>query len=108
VRNVEARLQNFGLLEKIVENEARKARRKPEDLRREVSMMASLGLAAMLGPSDAAKTLTAAISRFAAKPGTLNVAVSAKSASGLGLADVIALTDPTDIFDKIDLKANAE
>lgn len=108
VRNVEARLQNFGLLEKIVENEARKARRKPEDLRREVSMMANLGLAAMLGPSDAAKTLTAAISRFAAKPGTLSVAASARSASGLGLADVITLTDPTEIFDKIDLKANAE
>lgn len=108
VRNLEARLQNFGLLEKILENEARKARRKPEDLRREVSMMANLGLAAILGPSEAAKTLTAAISRFAAKPGTLNVAVSAKSASGLGLADVITLTDPTEIFDKIDLKANAE
>ncbi|AMJ59872.1 hypothetical protein [Bosea sp. PAMC 26642] len=108
VRNVEAKLQNLGLLEKIVENEARKAKRKPEDLRREYSMMANLGLAAILGPSDAAKTLTAAVSRFAAKPGTLTVSASAKSASGLGLADVITLTDPTEIFDKIDLKANAE
>ena len=107
-RSVQAKLQNFGLLEKIVENEARKGRRKPEDLRREFSMMASLGLAAILGPSDGAKALAGAVARFAAKPGTLTVSATAKSPSGLGLADVITLTDPTEIFDKIDVKANAE
>ncbi len=107
-RLIEAKLQNQGLFEKLLDNEARKAKRKPEDLRREYAMMASLGLAAILGPSDAAKTLTAAVSRFVAKPGTLTVQASAKSGSGLGLADVITLTDPTEIFDKIDLKANAE
>ncbi|MFN3672481.1 MAG: hypothetical protein ACK4VM_11295 [Bosea sp. (in: a-proteobacteria)] len=107
-RSVEARLQNFGLFEKLVENEARKARRKPEDMRREYAMIASLGLAAMLGPSDAAKTLTSAIARFVAKPGTLTVQARAKAGGGLGLADVITLTDPTEIFDKIDLQANAE
>jgi hypothetical protein len=107
-RLVEAKLQNQGLFEKLLDNEARKAKRKPEDLRREYAMMASLGLAAILGPSDAAKTLTAAVSRFVAKPGTLTVQANAKSGSGLGLADVITLTDPTEIFDKIDLKANAE
>jgi hypothetical protein len=108
VRSMDATLQNFGLLEKLIENQARKARRSPEDLRREYAMMASLGLSAILGPSDAAKTLTAAISRFAAQPRTLTVQASAKSASGLGLADVLTITDPTEIFDKIDLKANAE
>lgn len=107
-RSLEARLKNSGLIEKIVENEARKAKRKPEDLRREYAMMASLGLAAILGPSDAAKTLTSAVSRFAAKPGTLTVQASAKSPSGLGLADVLTMTEPTEILDKIDLKANAE
>lgn len=107
-RLVEAKLQNQGLFEKLLDNEARKAKRKPEDLRREYAMMASLGLAAILGPSDAAKTLTAAVSRFVAKPGTLTVQANAKSGSGLGLADVITLSDPTEIFDKIDLTANAE
>lgn len=107
-RSVEAKLQNLGLFEKLLENEARKAKRKPEELRQQFAMMASLGLAAILGPSDAAKTLTAAISRFVAKPGTLSVQATAKSATGLGLADVITLTDPTEIFDKIDLKASSE
>lgn len=108
VRSLDATLQNQGLFEKLLENEARKAGRKPEDLRREYAMIASLGLSAMLGPSEAAKTLTAAVARFVARPGTLNVQARPKSAGGLGLADVIALTDPTEILEKIDLQANAE
>jgi hypothetical protein len=107
-RSVEAKLQNLGLFEKLLENEARKAKRKPEEMRQQYAMMANLGLAAILGPSDGAKALTAAISRFIAKPGTLTVSATAKSGGGLGLADVITLTDPTEIFDKIDIKANAE
>jgi hypothetical protein len=107
-RSLEAKLQNMGLFEKLLENEARKAKKKPEELRQQFAMMANLGLAAILGPSDAAKSLTAAVSRFVAKPGTLTVQASAKSGSGLGLADVITMTDPTEIFDKIDLKATSE
>lgn len=106
-RNLQIKLQNFGLVEKMIENEARKSKRKVEEVRQQYAMVASLGLAAILGPSDAAKTLTAAVSRFVAKPGTLNVQASAKSQTGLGLADVITMTEPTEIFDKIDLKADA-
>lgn len=108
VRNIEAKLHNTGLFEKLIQNEARKGKRKPDEIRQQYAMMASLGLAAILGPSDAAKALTAAVSRFVAKPGTLAVEASARSASGLGLADVVTMADPTEIFDKIDLKANAE
>jgi hypothetical protein len=106
-RGLTAKLENFGLVEKLIANEARKAGRKPEEMRQQFAMIASLGLASILGPSDAAKTLTAAISRFVAKPGTLTLDAKAKSASGLGLADVITITDPTEILDKIDLKADA-
>jgi len=106
-RNLQVKLQNFGLVEKLIENEARKSKRKVEEVRQQYAMVASLGLAAILGPSDAAKTLTAAVSRFVAKPGTLSVQASAKSQTGLGLADVITMTEPTEIFDKIDLKADA-
>jgi hypothetical protein len=106
-RGLQVKLQNFGLAEKLIENEARKSKRKVEEVRQQYAMIANLGLAAILGPSDAAKTLTAAVSRFVAKPGTLSVAASARSQNGLGLADVITMTEPTEIFDKIDLKADA-
>ena len=69
---------------------------------------ASLGLAAILGPSDGAKALANAVARFVAKPGTLTVKASAKTPTGLGLADVITLGEPTEIFEKIDLEATAE
>lgn len=107
-RGLTAKLENFGLVEKLIANEARKAGRKPEEMRQQFAMIASLGLASILGPSDAAKALTAAVSRFVAKPGTLTLDAKAKSASGLGLADVITITDPTEILDKIDLKASAQ
>lgn len=108
VRGLEARLQNLGLVEKLIDNEARKAKRKPEEVHQQYAMMATLGLSAILGPSDAAKTLTSAIARFVAKPGTLAVKATAKSGSGLGLADLITMGEPTEIFDKIDLEATAE
>ena len=107
-RNLQVKLQNFGLVEKLVENEARKSKRKVEDVRQQFTMVASLGLAAILGPSDGAKSVAAAAARFVAKPGTLTVSASAKSATGLGLADVITMTEPTEIFEKIDLKADAQ
>ena len=107
-KNVELKLQNLGLAEKLVENEAKKSKRKVEDVRREYGMMASLGLAAILGPSDGAKALANAVARFVAKPGTLTVKATAKTPAGLGLADVIALGEPTEIFDKIDVDATAE
>ena len=106
-RNLQVKLQNFGLVEKLIENEARKSKRKVEDVRQQFTMVASLGLAAILGPSDGAKSLAAAASRFVAKPGTLTVAASARSTTGIGLADIITMTEPTEIFEKIDLKADA-
>ncbi len=107
-RNLQVKLQNYGLVEKLIENEARKSKRKVEEVRQQFTMVASLGLAAVLGPSDGAKSVAAAASRFVAKPGTLTVQASAKSTTGLGLADVITMTEPTEIFDKIDLKADAQ
>lgn len=107
-KTVEVKLQNLGLAEKLIENEARKSKRKVEDVRREYGMMASLGLAAILGPSDGAKALANAVARFVAKPGTLTVKANAKTPAGLGLADVITLGEPTEIFDKIDVQASSD
>lgn len=107
-KTLDVKLRNLGLFEKLIENEARKSKRKADDVRKEYAMMATLGLAAILGPSEGAKSLSAAVSRFVAKPGSLAVSATARAPGGLGLADVITLADPTQIFDKIDVKASAE
>ena len=107
-KSVDIKLRNLGLVEKLIENEARKSRRKAEDVRKEYAMMATLGLAAILGPSEGAKSLTAAVSRFVARPGSLSVSATSRAPGGLGLADVVTLSEPTEVFEKIDVKASAE
>ncbi len=108
-RRLTVNVQNFGGFEKIIANEARKAKKTPEALRREWGSLAAIALPAILGDSDGAKTLTAAISRFVAKPGVLDIDIKAKSASGIGLADAVAVTaDPQALFDKIEVQAKAQ
>ncbi len=102
-------VRNFGGFEKIVANEARKAKKTPEALRREWGSLAAIGLPAILGDSDGAKALTAALSRFVAKPGVLEVDLRSRSASGIGLADAVAvMAEPQAIFDKIEVQARAQ
>ncbi len=108
-RRLTVNVQNFGGFEKIVANEARKARKTPEALRREWGSMAAIALPAILGDSDGAKALTAAISRFVAKPGVLDIDLRSRSASGIGLADAVAvMAEPQAIFDKIEVQARAQ
>lgn len=102
-------VQNAGGLEKIVAREAAKARKTPEALRREWGTLAAIGLPAILGDSDGAKTLTSAVSRFIARPGTLAIEMNAKSPSGVGVADAISVIGaPRTLFDKITLQARAD
>ena len=108
-RRLTLNVQNFGGFEKIVANEARKAKKTPEALRREWGSMAAIALPAILGDSDGAKALTAAISRFVAKPGVLDIDLRSRSASGIGLADAVAvMAEPQAIFDKIEVQARAQ
>lgn len=102
-------VQNHGFFEKVMAREAAKANKQPDALRREWGMLAAVGLPAILGDSAGAKALTGAISRFVAKPGTLEIDLRARSASGIGVADAVAVMGaPQAIFDKIEVKARAE
>ncbi len=108
-QRVRLNLENLGLFEKLLANEARKARKTPDALRREWGTLAAIGLPAILGDSDGAKALTGAISRFLAKPGKLDIDIRSKSPAGLGLADAVAVMGaPQAIFDRVDITARAE
>jgi hypothetical protein len=108
VKTLDLKLDNLGLLDKFLENEAKKAKKEPEALRREWGSLAALALPAIIGDTDAAKAITGAISRFVARPKTLAITATSKGASGIGLADVIAGGDPKSVLGKIDVKASAE
>jgi hypothetical protein len=107
-KRLDVTVQDNGLFGRVLAREARAKRKSVDDLRREYGTVAAIGLPAILGPSEGAKAIAAAVSRFVAKPGTLSISAAARTPSGIGLADVITLTEPQAIFEQLDVKASAE
>jgi hypothetical protein len=101
-------LENKGLFERVIASESRKAKKSPEELRREYGMAAAIAVPAMLGNAPAAKTLGQAVARFVAKPGRLTISMTAKDPAGLGIADLAATPEPAAILDKLEITATAE
>jgi hypothetical protein len=103
------RLENTGLLDKIVAQMAKAQNTTPDNLRAQWGTQAALGIPQLLGGSDKAKVLANAIASFIAKPKTLSISVKAKDSTGLGLTDVMGsgAPDPAAIFNKLDVTATA-
>jgi hypothetical protein len=107
-KNLHLTIENKGLLERVIAQEAKKQKKSPEELRREYGMAAAIAVPAMLGNSAAARSLGQAVARFVAKPGRLTISAAAKDPAGLGLADVVATPEPAAILDKLAITATAE
>jgi hypothetical protein len=101
------RLENTGLLDKIVAQTAKIQNTTPDKLRAQWGTQAALGIPQILGGSDKAKALANAIASFIAKPKTLSISVKAKDAAGLGLTDIMGGggPSPATILDKLDVTA---
>ncbi|MBV8428096.1 MAG: hypothetical protein JOZ88_12720 [Hyphomicrobiales bacterium] len=103
------RLDNTGLLDKIIERAAAAQKTTPDKLRALWGTQAALGIPQMFGGSDGAKALGSAVASFIAKPKNLSVSVKSKNANGLGLTDLMTGGGPNAaaILDKLDVKAIA-
>ncbi|PIK69140.1 hypothetical protein CS379_31370 [Methylobacterium frigidaeris] len=101
-------LENGGLFQRFVDQQAKAQSLKPEELQREYGTAAMLGIPAVLGNSPSAKALGQAVSRFVVKPGRLSVSAAAKDPAGLGLMDFSTAPSPGKIFDRLTVKATAE
>ncbi len=103
------RIENTGLLDKIVARMATAQKTTPDKLRASWGTQAALGIPQLLGGSDSAKALGNAVASFIAKPKNLTVSVKAKDANGLGITDLMAGggPNPAAILDKLDVKASA-
>jgi hypothetical protein len=108
VKNAEITIENRGLFEKLLEQEARKKNKSVDDLRKEFGMAAAIGVPAMLGNSGSAKAIGQAIARFVAKPGKLTISARTKDPAGLGIADLGSVGQPGAILDKLEVTATAE
>ncbi|MCF4124338.1 hypothetical protein [Methylobacterium sp. SyP6R] len=101
-------LENGGLFQRFVDQQAKAQSLKPEELQREYGTAAMLGIPAVLGGSPSAKALGQAVSRFVVKPGRLSVSAAAKDPGGLGLMDFSTAPSPGKIFDRLNVNATAE
>lgn len=107
-KNLDLAIENKGLFERAVAEAARQQKRSPDDLRREYGMAAAVAIPAILGSSQASRTLGQAVARFIAKPGRLTISARTKDPAGLGIADVVSIGEPAAILDKLELTATAE
>jgi hypothetical protein len=108
VRNAQLTIENGGLFEKLLEQQARKQKKSVDDLRKEFGMAAAIGVPAMLGNSANAKTIGQAVARFVAKPGKLTISARTKDPAGLGVADLGSIGEPGAILEKLEVTATAE
>ena len=107
-KSADLTIDNQGIVDRYLAQEARKQKKSPEALRREYGTAAALAVPIMLGNSPQAKSLGQAVARFIAKPGRLTVNAKAKSPTGLGLAELLATSEPAALFSKLDVTATTE
>ena len=102
-KNVDLTVENGGLFDRYLAQESKKQKKTPEALRREFGTMAAVGIPALLGNSQQAKSIGQAVGRFIAKPGRLVISAKAKNGTGLGFADVMSLGEPAEILSLVDV-----
>ncbi|MCP8939359.1 hypothetical protein NK718_12610 [Alsobacter sp. SYSU M60028] len=105
----EARLsiENKGLFERIVDREAKKQKKSPEQFRKELGSMAQMAAPMMLGNAKAGATIGAAVARFVTKPTRLTITAKARSTGGVGALELMQSGgDPGQILDLIDVTAS--
>jgi hypothetical protein len=107
-KTVDLAVENKGLVEKVMAQQAQQQKKTPDDLRREYGMAAAVGIPALLGNTASAKTLGQAIARFITKPGRLAITAKAKDGGGLGLADFATIGEPATILEKLEITARSE
>ena len=109
VKDATLTIDNKGMFEKVLESEARKAKRSPDQLRKDLTNGAGMLVPAFLGPSPGSKAVLVALQKFIAKPGRLTVSATAKDPAGLGAADLMmAGGNPQAIMSKLDVTASAD
>ncbi|HZH52566.1 MAG TPA: hypothetical protein VEZ16_11875 [Microvirga sp.] len=107
-KSLEVTVRNTGLFERFLETTAKEEKTTPEALRRTYGTAAAVAIPAMLGNSEQAKTLSQAVARFIAKPGRLTINAQAKDPAGLGVVDLLSLSEPADALTKLNITARVE
>jgi hypothetical protein len=106
VASLEVKLVNGGLFDKALAYSAKQQGVAPDALRAQWSAMVGQTAPVLLGGSPASIALAAEAQKFIADPKNLTVTVKAKSGA-LKAGDFMAIGDPSEFVDKLDVAAAA-
>jgi hypothetical protein len=105
INHVDIKVENGGLLEKIIAANAKKSGKSADEIRRNYIAAVSIGVPAMLENGPNAKAIGAALAKFIAAPKTLHIV--ARSPDGLGASDFALIKQPGALMDKLEIQATA-
>jgi len=108
-RQAQLTLENRGLFERVLDREARRQKMSRDQMRRELTRAAQMAIPGLLGSTPTATAVTAAVTKFIAKPNRLVISARSASDMGVGIADILmAGGDPAALLDQVKLTATAE
>jgi hypothetical protein len=103
VKDLSLTVENRGLVDRLVDQDAIKTKRSPQEVRKNYAAVASASLQIYLGMSPNAKTLTQAIAKFIDKPARLSITAKAKNPDGVALAEGATAESPAQLLEAFDL-----
>jgi hypothetical protein len=108
VKALAASLNDAGLLDRLITNEARKQKRSADEIRSDLLFESGTAIVSMLGTSRDGAALSKAVTDFIRKPGQLEIAVKTRPPEGLAWTDLVAAAAaPAEIADKLAITARA-
>ncbi len=105
LKRVDVTIENKGLFDRLLEQDARLRRSTPAQLREDYARAATADVPAFFDNSEQSRVLATALARFIAEPKRLQVTLD--SAKGVGMADA-ASSDPGELLRDTRLEAQAE
>jgi len=103
IRRVEVKVEDAGLLERLIATAARKNNKSPDEIREAYVSAAATSIPTLLGNGPEAKAVGTAIVKFIAAP--KNLRIVAVAPDGLGVADLALMKDPNALMNKLSIEA---
>jgi hypothetical protein len=109
VKALAVSLNDAGLLDRLIANEARKQKRSPDEIRSDMLFESGTAIVSLLGTSHDGAALSKAVTDFIRKPGQLEITIKSRPPEGLAWTDLVgAAAAPPELADKLAITARAK
>jgi hypothetical protein len=106
LHQLEIEVDNGGLFEKIVADQAKREKLTPEAVKKQITDAITTNVPAMLNNGRGSDVLVAALTKFVANPKNLRIGL--KAPEGVGALDTVLIKDPATLLQKIEITATAD